>query len=135
MKQLEPSLKLILPGILIAAALTTVIAATAADLSGFSIVGRTVPFAYPWRLSEPSMVARLTAWGGYLLHNLLAWGILYAAQRQHPKFNTRLRWFNMGMIAVHLTFIVLHILQTQFFYDGLAQDVPELTALGSVALM
>tara|TARA_Y100001968_G_C19379633_1_gene729587 strand:+ start:1175 stop:1474 length:300 start_codon:yes stop_codon:yes gene_type:complete len=26
-------------------------------------------------------------------------------------------------------------LQTQVYYDGLAQDVPEMTALGSVALM
>ena len=32
-------------------------------------------------------------------------------------------------------FLVFHWLQTRFWYDGLAQDVPEVTALGSVALM
>mgnify|MGYP004048364633 FL=1 len=32
-------------------------------------------------------------------------------------------------------FVGLHILQTHLYYDGLAQDVPEITALGSVALM
>ena len=30
---------------------------------------------------------------------------------------------------------ILHLLQTRLFYDGLAQDVPEMTAQGSVALM
>ena len=39
------------------------------------------------------------------------------------------------MLAGNGGFVFLHILQTHLFYDGLAQDVPEITALGSVALM
>ena len=39
------------------------------------------------------------------------------------------------MLAVHLLFAFLHWLQTHLYYDGLAADVPELSALGSVALM
>ena len=39
------------------------------------------------------------------------------------------------MIGVNLAFAALHIVQTQLWFDGLAQDVPEITALGSVALM
>ena len=46
-----------------------------------------------------------------------------------------MRWFNWSLAAVHVTFAGFHIAQTQLFYDGLAQDVPELTAQGSVALM
>ena len=135
MRKHFPAIIPILPGLAIAAILTAVIAATSSQLAAFQIVGRTMPFAYPWRLASPTAAARLTAWGGYLLHNLLAWGILYFARRQRPKFDGGMRWFNWSMAAVNGIFIGLHILQTHLFYDGLAQDVPELTALGSVALM
>jgi len=127
--------KYIFAGVLVSAALTAVIGLTAANLSGFQIVGHTVAFAYPWRLTEPNAAARLTAWAGYLFHNILAWGIIYFAQRQKPKFGNDLRWFNWWMIAVNIIFGLLHIVQTQLFYDGLAQSVPEITALGSVAVM
>lgn len=134
-KNLNATNKYIFSGVLVSAALTAVIGLTAANLSGFQIVGHTVAFAYPWRLTEPNALARLTAWGGYLLHNILAWGIIYFAQREKPKYGNNLRWFNWWMIAVNIVFGLLHVVQTQFFYDGLAQSVPEITALGSVAVM
>jgi len=80
-------------------------------------------------------MARLTAWGLYLAHNLIAWAIIFLAKRDKPRYGNDLRWFNWALVATNVTFIVLHILQTQIWYDGLAADVPELTALGSVALM
>jgi len=119
----------------VSAAMTIAIAGTAASLTGFQIVGKTVPFAYPWRLTAPDSVARLTAWLGYALHSVLAWSIIWRAQQQKPRYQNSLRWFNFSMIAVHGSFAALHLLQTRLFYDGLAQDVPELTAQGSVALM
>jgi len=96
MPTIKPNLFLtyILPGILVSIALTAVIGLTAANLSGFQIVGPTVPFAYPWRLTEANAMARITAWAGYLLHNLIAWGIIYFARREKPKFDNDLRWFN-----------------------------------------
>ena len=133
--KINTTMQYIFVGALVAAALTAIIGLTAANLSGFQIVGPTVAFAYPWRLTEPNAAAHLTAWGGYLLHNILAWGIIYFAQREIPKFRPDLRWFNWWMIVVHIIFGLLHVLQTQFFYDGLAQSVPEITALGSVAVM
>jgi len=128
-------LKYILSGAAVSAALTAVIGLTAANLSDFEIIGHTVTFAYPWRLAEPNAIARVTAWAGYLLHNLIAWGIIYFAQREKPKYGNNLRRFNWWMIGVNIIFGLLHVAQTQFFYDGLAQDVPEITALGSVAVM
>ena len=126
----------ILPGVLISLAFTAVIALTAANLSGFRIVGDTdILFLYPWQLKEPTALAQLTAWAGYITHNIIVWVIIYFAQREMPKFGYNLRWFNWAMIATHIVFIILHIIQTQLFYDGLAQDVPEVTAQGSVALM
>ena len=133
--KINQALKYILPGAALSAALTVVIGVTAANLAGYQIVGKTLPFAYPWRLVEPSAAARLTSWGGYLLHNMLAWAVIYLARRNRPKFSSGLRWFNVAMLGINVTFVILHIIQTQLFYDGLAQDVPELTALGSVALM
>src|SRR5215207_5165160 len=132
----NPILNYILPGLVISAAFTIVIGLTAANLSGFQIVGQTdIIFYYPWQLTEPNAAARLTAWAGYLLHNIIVWAIIFFAQRERPRFRNDLRWFNWGIIATHLVFIVLHIIQTQLFYDGLAQDVPEVTAQGSVAVM
>ena len=134
-KNINITNRYIFAGALVSAALTAVIGLTAANLSGFQIVGHTVAFAYPWRLTEPNALAHLTAWAGYLIHNILAWGIIYFAQRAKPKYSNDLRWFNWGMIAVNIIFGLLHVVQTQFFYDGLAQSVPEITALGSVAVM
>lgn len=135
-KKINPTNNYIFMGVFISALLTAIIGITATNLSGFPIVGRTgIAFYYPWQLREPSAIAQLTAWSGYLLHNIIAWVIIYLAQREKPKFRDNLHWFNWAMIATHAIFIILHILQTQLFYDGLAQDVPEVTAQGSVALM
>jgi hypothetical protein len=122
-------------GVGVSAALTAVVAAVATQLTGFEIVGKTVPFAYPWRLVAPTSAAQVTAWAGYLLHNVLVWFIIWRAQRERPKFGAQLRWFNWSLLGVHATFIALHLIQTRLFYDGLARDVPEITAQGSVALM
>lgn len=101
----------------------------------YEIVGPTVPFAYPWRLVTPTTIARLTAWSGYLLHNIIVWIIIYRAQQKKPQYGNELKRFNWALIVANLSGIVLHLLQSIFFYDGLAADVPELSALGSVALM
>jgi hypothetical protein len=134
-REMSPILKYTLSGVVLSAAFTVIIGVTAMNLGGFEIVGKSVPFAYAWRLAEPTAWSRLTAWSGYILHNLLAWIIIFMAQREGPKYSLNLRWFNWSMLVVNAGFALLHILQTRFFYDGLAQDVPELTALGSVALM
>jgi hypothetical protein len=135
-RKVNPVLNYILPGLLISLAFTAVIGLTAANLAGFQIVGKTgIAFYYPWQLREPSTAARLTAWAGYLLHNTIAWAIIFFAQREKPKFGNNLYWFNWAMIGTHLVFVILHIVQSQLFYDGLAQDVPEVTAQGSVAVM
>ncbi len=135
MRNANSSLPRLFPGLALAAAFTVLISVIAPGLAGFDIVGKTVPFAYPWRLITPTAAARLTAWAGYLLHNLLIWLIIFLARRQQPRYADGMRWFNWSAAGINALFIVLHILQTHFFYDGLAQDVPELSALGSVALM
>ena len=129
------SISLIATGTLLAIGTTLIIALTADRLLNFDIVGPTVPFAYPWRLVEPTAMAQVSAWIGYAAHNLLVWLIIYFARRSAPGFRSEFRWYNWAMLAVNSTFVALHIVQTHLFYDGLAQDVPEITALASVALM
>ncbi|TNE48500.1 MAG: hypothetical protein EP343_15530 [Deltaproteobacteria bacterium] len=127
--------QLYVSGILLSAGLTTIIALTAGGLAGFNTIGPTVPFAYPWRLKDPTFWSHATAWLGYAFHNIGAWLIIAAARRNRTRFSGNVRWFNVGMLSLHVVGFVLHWLQSRFFYDGLAQDVPEITALGSVALM
>jgi len=122
-------------GVAVSMALTGVVALTAGALGQFHIHGPTVPFAYPWRLTEPTFLSHLTAWVGYSLHNLGAWLILFWASRSKPGYSDGFRRHNWAMLGLHGVFITAHQLQTHYFYDGLAQDVPEITALGSVALM
>lgn len=129
------TLKIVSIGLFVSAAFTFVIFVTAGYLAGFEIVGSTRPFQYPWRLVHPTSLSHLTAWIGYLAHNIAVWIILFLAQRQKPGFENGFRWFNWAMVGTHVVFILLHLLQTRLWYDGLAADVPEITALGSVALM
>src|SRR5699024_6270564 len=74
---------------------------------------------YYWRLMEPSTAARITAWGGYLLHQVAIWALIFLAQRQRPKYGTRLHWFNWAAIGANALFAVLHTFQTHIWYGGL----------------
>ncbi len=122
-------------GVILSLACTAVIALTAGRLTVFELVGPGGAFEYPWRLQRPTTAARLSAWVGYASHNLAAWGVLAWAQRSKMRFGESFQGANWLMLSVHGVFIGLHVLQTQVWYDGLARDVPEVTALGSVALM
>ncbi|HEY9087550.1 MAG TPA: hypothetical protein VIO36_05235 [Anaerolineaceae bacterium] len=90
---------------------------------------------YFWRLPEPRLWAQITAWGFYLLHQLSLWVIIYLAQKTIRRYTTGLHRLNVIALAVNAGFIVLHLLQTYIWYDGLAQDMHVFTSFGSVAIM
>jgi hypothetical protein len=92
-------------------------------------------FHYYWQLANPTFWSRATAWSGYALHQLALWVCIYLAQVQRPRYTERLHALNWAALGVNVLFILLHFAQTQLWYDGLAQDVPEPTALGVVAFM
>ncbi|GAB4533814.1 MAG: hypothetical protein Fur0018_23400 [Anaerolineales bacterium] len=122
---------------LAAAALTAVIGLTAGGLQArFDVVNeKYFTFFYPWQTRNPGTLAYVTAWLGYALHQVAAFWVIWAAQRQKPKYAANFRWFNWAMVAVNLGGFALHWLQTQLWYDGLAIVVPEVTSQGSVILM
>lgn len=90
---------------------------------------------YYWKLPEPTFWSRATAWGGYLLHQISIWGLIYYAQKNKTTYTTGLHRVNVIALAVNALFVVLHLLQSQLFYDGLAQDVSIWSSQGSVVLM
>ena len=92
-------------------------------------------FVYYWVLPEPTAWTRLSAWLPYLLHQIAIWYLISAAQKERPKYIFGLHAHNLWAIGINVFFIVLHIVQTKVFYDGLAQDVHELTSMMSVVLM
>lgn len=123
--------------ILASAALTAVIWLTAGSLQArFDVVNeKYFSFYYPWQTRNPTTMAYITSWVGYALHNIAAWGIIFAAQRRRPKYADRFRWYNWAMLWVNLAGFALHWVQTRLWYDGLAISVPEITSQGSVILM
>ena len=101
----------------------------------FEILPRQHPFDYPWKLSDPTFWSRFSAWSLYALHQIGIWYLIYKAQSQKLRYINGLHKINVQALILNVGFIGLHILQTKLFYDGLAQDVHEATAFGSVALM
>ena len=90
---------------------------------------------YLWQLPESTTMGFITAWLGYLLHQLGNWWLIAKARRQRGNYIAGLRPINVMALAFNGTFVLLHILQTKFWYDGLAQNFSSLTAQFSVIFM
>jgi len=90
---------------------------------------------YLWQLNEPTVWTRATAWGGYIAHNLVIWYLIWRAQSGNSKYTSKLHRFNVYALLANAFFITLHLLQTRYWYDGLAQDVSEFTSQASVTLV
>jgi len=90
---------------------------------------------YYWKLPSPTFWTRATAWGFYLLHQVALWGLIWYAQTRVKKYIAGLHKVNLVALGVNAFFIVLHLLQTQVWYDGLAQDTSIFSSQGSVIVM
>ena len=92
---------------------------------------------YFWKLPVRDSTTMLFVWVFYLAHQIIVWGLIYWANRNlsgKPPSHT-LTSYNVLMFAVNTVFMGVHLIQTQLFFDGLAQDVPIWTSQGSVILM
>lgn len=90
---------------------------------------------YFWKLPNPTWLTRLTVWSLYLAHQFTLWGLIAWAQRQNLKVSSGLHRVNFLALGVNAVFVLLHWAQTNFTYDGLAQDVSIWSSLGSVAFL
>ena len=90
---------------------------------------------YYWQLPNPTAITRASVWGGYLLHQVFMWWTIYQAQNGNLKYSNGLHRINVIALLGNALFIVLHLVQTAVWYDGLAQDVSIFSSQGSVILM
>ena len=90
---------------------------------------------YYWQLPESESASRISAWTGYALHQLFIFIVIFRARKTANSSQRELRKFNIAALTGNLVFVLLHLLQTHIWYDGLAQDVPIWTSQGSVIVM
>ena len=122
-------------GLAACAAFVGVILAAGPYSAGFTLEPDRGLMWYFWQRADADVWSRLSAWLPYCLHQLGMWWLIAQAKSARPRYVFGLHWFNLWALALNGTFILLHIVQTKFFYDGLAQDVHEATSMGSVILM
>ena len=90
---------------------------------------------YFWRLMEPTIITRASVWILYVLHQIAFWGLIYYAQKNSYKYTSGLHKLNIIALAMNAVFILLHLVQTQIWYDGLAQDVSIWSSQASVVIL
>ena len=90
---------------------------------------------YYWKLPQPTIWSRATAWGFYTLHQLGMWGLIYYAQRKKLSYSSRLHRVNYWALGLNAFFVGLHFIQTHIWYDGLAQDVSIWSSQASVVML
>ena len=94
------------------------------------------PSWYYWQ-SDPALRTawtRATPWIGYALHQAALWVVVVLMMKEKPHPG-RLSRLNLAALGVNTLFILLHILQTHLWYDGIAQDVPVWSSQFSVIIM
>jgi hypothetical protein len=90
---------------------------------------------YYWKLPQISVLATVTAWGLYIMHQVSVWYLIFKLKNQPELEAGKISSLNIKFLVVNGVFILLHLLQTALFYDGLAQNVPVMTSQGSVIVM
>ncbi|WP_084964343.1 hypothetical protein [Thermoactinospora rubra] len=90
---------------------------------------------YYWKLPDPTVWTRLSAWTCYAAHQITFWWLIHHAQTRVRRYTGDLHRVNVVALAANFGFVLLHLLQTQLFYDGLAQDVSIFSSQGSVVLL
>ncbi|GHO55553.1 hypothetical protein [Ktedonobacter robiniae] len=90
---------------------------------------------YYWKLPAATLMGRLSSWGLYAVQQIANWGLIWYAQTHVKKYTTGLHKINIITLVVNVVFVILHVVQTQLWYDGLAQDVSIFSSQGSVIVL
>ncbi|MEU3645874.1 hypothetical protein AB0E59_20995 [Lentzea sp. NPDC034063] len=122
-------------GVVASALLTGLVWVLGQRLHGIALLPDQGASWYYWKLPDPTFWTRASAWLGYAAHQLVSWGLIYYAQTRVRRYTTGLHRLNVVALAANGAFVGLHALQTQVFYDGLAQDVSIFSSQGSVVLL
>ena len=122
-------------GLLGCAAIMGMIAVVAPYSADISFRPDEPGFVYYWVLPEPTVWTRVAVWLPYVLHQVAIWFLIAMARKERPQYIFGLHAVNLWALGINGFFILLHIIQTKIFYDGLAQDVHELSSMLSVIFM
>lgn len=122
-------------GIAFSLAFTAIIAWTGQRLATVPHLPDTGAAWYYWRLATPTFWSHATSWGLYLAHQITIWGLIYYAQTRVKAYTDGLHVINWIALGANAVFILLHLIQTQVWYDGLAQDVSIFSSQGSVIVL
>ncbi len=94
---------------------------------------------YYWKLPTRNFWTMNVVWALYLANQISIWAIIYFAQTNRFGFRNigkiGLAKYTFVTLSVTVTFVFLHLIETQALFDGLAQDVPILTSQGSVIIL
>lgn len=90
---------------------------------------------YYWQLPEDTTIARVTAWAGYIGHQVFMWGLIAYGQSKKLKPTKGLHTLNWIALGGNAFFIFLHWVQTHFWYGALAEDVSVFSSQGSVIMV
>lgn len=90
---------------------------------------------YFWKLPDPDAMTRLVAWISYLAHQGFMWFLIRKAQKDELSYKSGLHRLNVIALAGNVCFVIWHLFQTVFWYDGLAQDVSIWSSQWSVIIM
>ena len=126
---------IVLAGLLVSVVLTLAIYLVSRTLAFDTTTQTQTGFIYRTYLKNPTYWSRFTCWLGYIMHQLYVWMIIFIVRRMSPQWSPSFRWWNWALFCGNLVFSIWHIVQTKYFYDGLAQDVSEYFALGGLVLM
>ncbi|MFI6298852.1 hypothetical protein ACIBEJ_45195 [Nonomuraea sp. NPDC050790] len=127
--------RILTAGVLAGAIITALIWLLGQRLHGVTLLPDQGVSWYYWKLPEPTLWTRLSAWLPYAAHQLALWALIYYAQTRVGRYTRGLHPVNVVALGVNAAFIALHMAQTQLFYDGLAQDVSIFSSQGSVILL
>jgi len=90
---------------------------------------------YVWKLPKPELLASISMWVLYLAHQITVWVLIVKLKNDARPEAGRIGKYNLQLLIANAVFIALHLVQTVFFYDALAQFMPVMTSQGSVIVM
>jgi len=94
---------------------------------------------YYWKLPVRDFWGMIIAWTMYLSHQFLIWMTILYAQKNRNGFRSAtingIPKYTLYVLIITVVFVLMHLIQTHLWFDGLAQDVPIITSQGSVIVM
>ena len=81
------------------------------------------PSHYYWQLATPTLAAGISVWTLYALHQASMWYLVWRMGKDRQRGDS-VGPLNIAALVLNAVFVLLHVLQSQLFYDGLAQYVP-----------